>query len=366
MLLNLSLCVLTLGEFFEANSAEKKLTGGRPLTESRCVLTLIDSFEARHAEKKINGLHRESEMPTRGLDVVVVRAAAVVALVAVLAYLQGWWTRRIASGQAAALLHGRHLMQGFPHVYWINLDRSPDRAAKTRAALDGLGVQHTRVQAVDGSTLRCRVDGASAYDARGGTVRCATCGTALENACTASHVLALQALLRGPDDAAVVMEDDVSFELLPMWRATWSEYRARFPADADVVQLGVILTDYENVRQLSRDTPVPRTRAHWFSNVAYYVTRPAAQHILAHFGAKALGVQGPPGPGGLIDIQAAATAAGTISHADILLYGLCRHVYTLPLFTYTAQNSLLHMSHLPAHRESKRVIQKFWQGEHRH
>ncbi len=81
-------------------------------------------------------------------------------------------------------------------VYVINLDRRPDRWAAMSAQLDHLGIQATRIAAID--KHRLRIDD-PAFDRL----------TEGHIACLHSHCKAVEALLDTDASAALIMEDDV-------------------------------------------------------------------------------------------------------------------------------------------------------------
>ncbi len=168
-------------------------------------------------------------------------------------------------------------LAGCPPVVWINLDRQDGRRRDLEAQMDALGVRwHRRVRAVDGwdaAQLERRV------------VRRHPSGTPAENACTASHLLAIARYLREFPDSpwALVIEDDVSFELAHLWHMPLRAYLEL--ADAEhpgwrVMQLGPIVCDKGDLEwpspAMSPDRAGPRLRDNWFGTVGYAITREAA------------------------------------------------------------------------------------------
>ena len=87
-------------------------------------------------------------------------------------------------------------------VYVINLDRRPDRWAAMALQLARLGIEATRVAAVDGSALES--DRASIGDFI--DIRRLSIG---EGACVFSHCKALKLFLQTDAPAALILEDDV-------------------------------------------------------------------------------------------------------------------------------------------------------------
>jgi glycosyl transferase family 25 len=146
-------------------------------------------------------------------------------------------------------------------VYYVNLDRHPDRRAHMQAALDG--VDSSRVAAVDGEGYP---------DDEGGV-------TGFERACIESHRKAWTAFLATGDAAACFLEDDVVLaddfaELVA--GASW------VPADAHVVKID---TFYNKVavgraRFDALGRSVSRLYSRHESTAGYVLTRSGARALL--------------------------------------------------------------------------------------
>ena len=175
-------------------------------------------------------------------------------------------------------------LAGCPPVVWINLDRQDGRRRDLEMQMDALGVRwHRRLRAVDGwdaAQLERRV------------VRRHPSGTPAENACTASHLLAIARYLREFPDSpwAIVLEDDVSFELAHLWHMPLRAYLEL--ADAEhpgwrVMQLGPIACDKGDLEwpspAMSPDRAGPRLRDNWFGTVGYAITRKAAEDYVGWY-----------------------------------------------------------------------------------
>ena len=117
-------------------------------------------------------------------------------------------------------------------IYVINLDRRPDRMRSIAGQLDRLGLEATRVPAVDARTLaddelRARVNS-------GGGPRLRALDRA-EVACTLSHLRAMEMFLSAADaPAALILEDDAELASdLPLFagNADW------WPENAELVKI---------------------------------------------------------------------------------------------------------------------------------
>ncbi|WP_417409014.1 glycosyltransferase family 25 protein [Hoeflea sp.] len=90
--------------------------------------------------------------------------------------------------------------------YYINLDRSPERDASFRAECARVGIEPTRVAAVDGRTIN------ATEQARLSALKSGRLGLGPgEMACYLSHRKVWTMIVEGPDEWAFVAEDDIHF-----------------------------------------------------------------------------------------------------------------------------------------------------------
>lgn len=92
--------------------------------------------------------------------------------------------------------------------YVINLDRSPQRWSETAEALSALGIQATRISAVDGKTVATGM-WMPVFDASKFRFCHGVDALPGEYGCYASHVAAISAFLETSDETCVIFEDDV-------------------------------------------------------------------------------------------------------------------------------------------------------------
>ncbi len=161
-------------------------------------------------------------------------------------------------------------------IYLINLDRSPERLALMDGAFSGIGVEFTRVQAVDGKLLPTGAE--SPIPKRPGQFYQLGAG---ETACFLSHQKCWHAAAAGDAEYSAIFEDDAHFgesagELLRT--TSW------IPKDADIVKLETTL-----VRTLFDKLPatgfgsrhVNRLRGTHGGTCGYVVSRQAARKLIA-------------------------------------------------------------------------------------
>ncbi|MDE2016601.1 MAG: glycosyltransferase family 25 protein [Hyphomicrobiales bacterium] len=147
-------------------------------------------------------------------------------------------------------------------VYWINLDRRPDRRALMEPRLAGF--DHERVAAVDGASLPTTTGPLSLY----------------ERACLESHREAWRRFLATDASCACVLEDDL--RLSPGF-AAFVATDSWFPAKAHVVKLDTVLQEVmlDDGGFHFSGRVLRRLRTHHESGGAYVLGREGAERFLA-------------------------------------------------------------------------------------
>jgi len=161
-------------------------------------------------------------------------------------------------------------------VYFINLDRSPDRLAWFRRQGDALGLDLVRVPAVDGRELeagelaRLRALSSGNSELSGGEI-----------ACLLSHRVVWQRIVEGPDRWAFVAEDDVHL----------SPDIGEFLSSPEWIPVGVELIKAEtNLRrqELSKKVwkrafghDLRQLRSNHYCSGGYFVSQEGAARLLA-------------------------------------------------------------------------------------
>jgi GR25 family glycosyltransferase involved in LPS biosynthesis len=155
-----------------------------------------------------------------------------------------------------------------PPIYWINLDRSAARRERMTARLQLR--RHTRIRAVDGKD-EAAVRAAIHYS----NVTMATA------ACSASHLRAIQQAFLDGCQEALIVEDDMTFELLSAPR--WAELKHSLPVRYGAVRLCTA----ETPRVLDslyrrRELLVPIHKVMWCAG-AYLIEREAMRCLLERY-----------------------------------------------------------------------------------
>lgn len=160
--------------------------------------------------------------------------------------------------------------------YYINLDRSPERDASFRAECARVGIEPTRVAAVDGRMID------AAEQARLSALKSGRLGLGPgEMACYLSHRKVWTMIRDGQDEWAFVAEDDIHFSENAGVFFTDSSWLPG--ADVDIVKA-------ETARQRVRLSPQLHSTAHGHEmrllqsyhggTAGYFVSRPGAARLL--------------------------------------------------------------------------------------
>lgn len=165
---------------------------------------------------------------------------------------------------------------GFPHVYWMTIDAEGLRAGQTRAFFDAHGIGHTAHVAVRGDHSRLSW----------GALECKLSKAQL--GCMASHLACVQALAAGPDEFAIVAEDDIAWAgSAELWRTfVWRDVVGVLPSYApswDMIFLHQLCTwkAQFHARLGPAKVPQPTLGMDKYCAMAYLVRRSFARALVA-------------------------------------------------------------------------------------
>ncbi len=228
------------------------------------------------------------------------------------------------------------LLDNFPKIPWINLDKSVARRKYMESLLKWYGLQNMRIKAVDGTNyLNPEVKRYCMPNPK---------LSQAENACTCSHLLALQHFVTKMDDEKVIIfEDDVAFDFLNLIPFNWSNFENNLPKDYDVIQLAISTNNIVVDNTLIKTTPASK----YYCSTAYLITRNAAIKILEKYFSR---TRGKFLLSGHIYVTADAILADT------------GNTYSIPIFSYKTTDSTVHPNHLKTHARSRNQQLLLWKN----
>jgi GR25 family glycosyltransferase involved in LPS biosynthesis len=223
-------------------------------------------------------------------------------------------------------------LEGIDVIYWINLDRSPDRRKRMKKMFKDpafKGKKIIRISAVDGKSpdidqvLNANFDGMhpEKYDK---TIY----------ACTLSHINAIRDFKKSDNKVALIMEDDSTLEFKKYWKKTTKQIMDEAPSDWDIIQL-----TYTVIGKVPKKLYTKNNRKKWQDR--YYGT---GSYIINK---NNINIPNP------IKINSDSDPA-----ADVYLYNIFNtYTYKYPMFIYRYDiQSTIHQDHINNHNESKKKI----------
>ena len=157
-------------------------------------------------------------------------------------------------------------LSGIGEIYYINLDSNPER----KEFMENQFLKYN-------ITNYIRVPG---FDAKKEGVDSILCGSRPKDmsdgeiGCTVSHLKAINHWYNNSNSSyAVIMEDDLMFDLAEHWNFTWDDFIKELPYDWDVVQLSII--------SIKRLYPVLHKRfINSYSTACYIINRKYAEKLI--------------------------------------------------------------------------------------
>ena len=195
-------------------------------------------------------------------------------------------------------------------IYYINLKRSSDRNKFILDQTDYYNVTNIkRVEGIDGKLIK---------KGRSGDIDYGTCETPDGNkffyiknknghrvsdneiGCTLSHLKAVKQAYDDDKEYAIIMEDDTSFDLVPLWEQSLMELMRKIPEDWEIINLCPDMRCCKNYKKQKKDIP---TAIDWKDNscwgaVIYLINRKGMEKII-----KQLNIKGSTGKNKRIDIN---------------------------------------------------------------
>lgn len=228
------------------------------------------------------------------------------------------------------------ILDNFPKILWINLDRSTKRKMYMETLLNAYKLNHTRIKAVNGlNRLGSDLDSVCIINTK---------LTRPENACTCSHLKAIKYFVENmSDDKVIIFEDDVSFDFLQNIPFNWSKLEENFPQKFDVIQLAITFENGAVSNTLIKTNPLMK----YYCSAAYLITRSGAINLLNKYYSNDLKKIN-------LATQEHATADSMISSTG--------NTYSVPIFTYRVADSIIHPLHLYNHNKSKKQQDTQWKS----
>lgn len=217
------------------------------------------------------------------------------------------------------------ILDNFPKVLWINLDKSLNRKIYMETLLKTNNISNTRISAINGLCKNGDLEKISIINPK---------ISRAENACTCSHLKAIKYFIdHMTDQKVIIFEDDVSFEFLKYIPFNWGVFEKHLPKDYDLIQLAVTVDNGTVKPILLKTTPAN----HYYCSAAYLITREGGKKLISRYYDK----------NSMINLlnQTYLTSDAMISSTG--------NTYSIPIFTYGTSDSTIHPNHSNIHSRSK-------------
>ncbi len=244
----------------------------------------------------------------------------------------------------------------FPILY-INLDRSPDRLIFMENEFKKHGIKNFhRIEAVDGKNIKDTKNGkvnnihfVSNYKLNGSEI-----------ACTLSHLKAIKYAYDRKYESVLILEDDVSFDLLKYWKKDFKSIINKAPKDWEILQL------YTSQNCLKKEHEFHKRDMDCYGMVAYMINRSSMEKILKkciieNKDENKIEYK-------IIGQNKNGRLYPKSGESDRYIYELCDHVYYLGLALFITNNELLnstiHDHHTGGHIDTKNDIVEIYKKKY--
>lgn len=230
-------------------------------------------------------------------------------------------------------------LDGIDIIYWINLDRSPDRRESMEKMFQDdvfSGIKNKRISAIDG-------DDDNIYDMMEGNNLNHTPGV---YGCLLSHLNAIKEFNESKYEVALIMEDDCTLELKKYWKKSVKEIIQNAPSDWEIIMLCYNVGkhhDLWNWTNVSKDY----INSHMPSTGAYIINKKGSFKIMNDIYSDNIYNLNP----------------NVSHHSDsFIFFTLNTYCYKYPMFIYETENESLLGHDIHEHNISKeRIIEQYEQ-----
>ena len=217
----------------------------------------------------------------------------------------------------------------FPHIFYININKSKDRNNRFRSRLENTPYVLRRIEAITPETLNNKVIKLPEH--------CKSL-TNEELSCSLSHLKAIHTAYHAKLKYALIMEDDIYFMKHPDWKALINSA----PRNWEILQLFTFDTSVYNKDELTWE----EHEENMYSGGAYVINLIGMEKLLKQFVPEYK--------------KENWDEISTINFEDVLVecvadffiyYHLKTYIYLDILFNTEGIDSEIHPGHLPSHRE---------------
>ena len=233
-------------------------------------------------------------------------------------------------------------------IYWINLDRSPDRRKKMEKMLETIDIPNKRISGVDGKNEKM-YDMINTNDYN---------STDSEYGCLMSHLQTIRTFDSENIDIALILEDDCTLELKKYWQGRSlksldqiiNEIISNAPKDWEIIMLSYIVQENHPLNDWSKHEKYIRFDSGMYSTLSYLINKKGAKKLINDCDNLSCYKDN------------MYLLNSTAEHkADHYIYkNTITYCYKYPVFIYENEDSTIHDDHLDFHKKNKeRIINNY-------
>jgi len=229
-------------------------------------------------------------------------------------------------------------LDGIDIIYWINLDRSPDRKINMENMFQDdvfSGIPNKRISAVDGKNKEMYdMINTSQYNS-----------TDSEYGCLISHLKAIKTFYETDNQNALILEDDCTLELKKYWKKSVHEIIQNAPNDWEIIMLSYFSLDNTIHDWKIKDIYIPYN-SKIYGAISYIINKKGAKKLIDD----CENLSCYKNNSYLLNMNASHISDHYIFKNSIT------YCYKYPLFIYGDEESTIHNEHLNEHMENKNKI----------
>jgi GR25 family glycosyltransferase involved in LPS biosynthesis len=214
-------------------------------------------------------------------------------------------------------------LNGIDAIYWINLDRSPDRKTWMEKLFEDpvfQDIRNERISAIDGKTpglIDSLLDIPKKQDGH----------TDVVYACLLSHLNAIRQFNNSSDNVALIAEDDICLDFQQYWKAPIKKVIDNAPDDWDIIQLYYFVGDDFLKKEYTLNV-----NSEYPSAVAYLINKKGSKKLME---------------GTYVNNKYKLKMEHPHSADNYIYRELTSYVYKYPYITHRTENdSTLHQEHV--------------------
>jgi len=223
-------------------------------------------------------------------------------------------------------------------IYWINLDRSPNRKIKLMEKFKEYNIENYRITAIDSKNLNL-----NNYNIKK-NILTSILTSKNEIACTLSHLKAIKTSYLNNDKFSIICEDDLCLDLIPHWKISINEIINKLPENWEIINLAPSSKSFLSIA-LNELNLFKKWNTSHHGAICYLINKKGMRKIVNKFK--------------LLDKIKYNDTSKFVADEVVYKY-LNSYTVTKPFFTFIDEESTIHKSHEKFNNYGKKMILDFY------